>query len=248
MPKRNLPHTALPQQPSIRWPCRPVIGGSWRAVRGALRTSVLNVAPPPTASDPFALRRETVAMRCLPIEALPHAYLVEVLAARRSGIAGIFRFMLGPEQVVPLLGHGANLGCFVAATPPGCIATEGVEQYIQLFTSTLRAPDGRFLVVQSPKDVVRARPGAARRGGWRKHVRPMVALGEVGDGLYRYEGTMAYGEQLSWVRLAVAPDGQVNMEDDEPLAPLEPAPVETFAGAWQIFAPESGSPFPGPQR
>ena len=57
---------------------------------------------------------------------------------------------------------------------------------------------------------------------------------------------MAYSEQLSWVRLTVAPDGQVTMEDDDPLAPLAPAPAETFAGAWQIFASrKDDTPFQG---
>ena len=243
MPKPNVPHAAASRQARSPWPCRPVIAGTWRAVGSALRNAVLGVTPATKPGDPFDLGRETIAMRCLRIEALPGAYLVEALAARASGEAGIFRFMLGPLQVVPLQGHAADFGRFVAATPPGHIAADGAQQYIELFTSTLRTADGRFVLVQSANDVIRARPEAARqRAQWRRHVRPLTALGEIEAGRYGYEGTMAYSAQLSWVRLTVDPSGQVTMEDDNPLAPLAPAPAETFAGAWQIFEPAPAVP------
>jgi AAA+ superfamily predicted ATPase len=116
-----------------------------------------------------------------------------------------------------------------------------VDDYVRFFLYFVRtADDESFTLIESQEEIalpagdvseeLRQRLAAARR-----RVTPLTTPSLDGDGRWAMECSVAFGSALYAVQLAVAPDGIVEMTDDDPVEALdglnvaECAPLRLFA-------------------
>ena len=99
-----------------------------------------------------------------------------------------------------------------------------VVDYVRYFMYFLRADAGAFVLIESADEVASADDATAddeALQGARSHARPLVVHGTDGSGRWLVDSTVAHGGTLFSAPLAVDPDGEVEMLDDEPIGLLD---------------------------
>lgn len=109
------------------------------------------------------------------------------------------------------------------------LTDETVADYVRFFFYFLRADSGAFVLTEDSSeigpdddtDVDSTEAGTALTlAEARGQTRPLTARGRD-DGRWLFDATIAYGDALFTSSIAVGPDGQVEMLDDEPIGTLD---------------------------
>lgn len=153
------------------------------------------------------------------------------------------------------------------------LTDETVLDYTRFFLFFLRGDEGAFTLVEAPTEV-RAR---GKDDAWfdqfrselnfpvaklwmrlqraREQVKPLALGKKDEEGRWLLEAVLAYGRDLYRATLAVAPDGQITMLDDQPIDTLDELEAPAFAALGLEPAPEpveerasAGEPAEAPTR
>lgn len=166
-----------------------------------------------------------IASRCSRLAFYESHHLMELEFVRDHGVERAFA-LDGPQGIAWLNGgstpiHDANDAESLALTE------ETAADYVKFFFYFLRADEGAFVLIESEAEVGPA-DGVVARGEdegevltleeARTKARPVLI--RRADGRWHTDVTVAYGGVLYSASVAVEPDGNVEMTDDDPIGML----------------------------
>lgn len=140
--------------------------------------------------------------------------------------------LFGPDRA-ELLGGESNPMHEVNELEALVLSNDQVSAYVRFFLFFLRGDEGAFALIESKEDLQLESPegtGAsgedqadvqARLDELREQVTPLSTPEPDGQGGWALSATMVYDNSLFGVELIVAPDGTVEMADDQPIAELD---------------------------
>jgi tetratricopeptide (TPR) repeat protein len=166
--------------------------------------------------------------------------------------------LVGPQSTVWLNGssspiHETNQAESLALSP-ATVDEPTVIDYIRFFLKFLRGDAGAFVLLESSdqirsgesRDQIRLGGHVSRRAederelltleAARGKARPLLMRGHDGEGRWLAAATIAYEGDIFSASLAVTPEGEVTMTDDEPIGALGPLKVQFPALEWEALA------------
>jgi SpoVK/Ycf46/Vps4 family AAA+-type ATPase len=122
------------------------------------------------------------------------------------------------------------------------LSADNVCAYAIFFCEFVYGPEGRFRVIETIEDVPWLPTASeATKSALAEKVGPVVCTGKTSDGNYMLKVQMLYAGTLFKTSLEVAPNGMVNMSDDEPLLADLPVVADTLPAPAPVEG-RSGSP------
>ena len=148
------------------------------------------------------------------------------------GVAGVERAMVlhGPAGTYWLDGQSTPVHV-VNALESLALTDATVLDYVRFFLFAIRGEQGAFVLIEAPEEIGLTPVAAdtssdtsAQVTSLREHWTPMRQEALSGGG-FRVRATVAYSGELYASVFAVKPDGEIVMEDDQPLAALGGVPT-----------------------
>jgi tetratricopeptide (TPR) repeat protein len=165
--------------------------------------------------------------------------LIELQFARDCGTGRAF-VLDGPVDMVWLNGDSTPIHA-INDVESLVLTQSNVADYVRFFFYFLRADEGAFILLESREDIcpdgdVENHTDDASDGigveAARAEARPLRMRGFEATGRWLIDGTVAYGGDLFSTTIAVAPDGTVEMIDEDQIGTLagltvrQPPPLE----------------------
>lgn len=172
-------------------------------------------------------------LRSLPLEFYPGWHLLEGLARYSSNAAGVFRMLIGPDDLLLLDGTSPpihDLNTRALRLDNNRVGT----QYLRFFCGAVHGEAGPFSIVERI-GMLKLNPalGADEVAQVKAAVRPVRrGRGASADVL---SAAVLHGGALFRTRFRVQPQGMVEMLDDERVAAQATAEAGTHDGIWEVF-------------
>lgn len=216
----------------IGWPCRPIIPGVWCdvpssisaaiAAEGARRGDMRTMLPSPIER-----------MRSLPLGFYPGWFLVEGLARYTINAAGVFRMLIGPDELLLLDGtsppiHELNIRVLRLEN------NAAMDQYLRFFCGVVHGDAGPFSIVER-MEMLTLNPALGAEAAERVKVAVQPVMRCKGDDVDVRSAAVVYGAALFRSRFKVRPSGMVEMLDDDLVEPNVLERASTYDGIWAVF-------------
>lgn len=199
------------------WPVPPVIPGPWMdlpvASAAVLIADLLSAGTDAAPGTIHAARVQAPAFR-------RDILLIECLTARVSADGGgaTLLFALGPEFVTLFDGTAPVVHALNAEAPPQLGERDELEAYLHFFGHVVCGEAGAFQILESADALPPHRASPVLTRLIEKSVEPLFPLARHDDGCQDVEAVVLYGATLFKVIFRVAPDGKVEMLEDDPMA------------------------------
>jgi len=107
---------------------------------------------------------------------------------------------------------------------PIALSRDHVLVYVRFFFTYIKGTQGRFLIIDNPDEIDwKDEPPPAGRKALAKMIEPLSLLRVDADGTYQLQASMVFKDSLFAAKVAVSPNGQVTLYDEELL--VEDIPV-----------------------
>ncbi len=228
----------VPNDAETDWPCRPLLRGAWSDVPPDIAVAI-EAEGARRANLPITMPFPIERMRSLPLAFYPGCFLVEGLARYSVHAAGVFRMIVGPDELRILDGtsppiHEVNAR---ALRLPNGAAT---DQYLRFFCGAIQGDAGPFgLVEDMGMLTINPALGAEDLARVRAAVRPLKRRRGAGGDVHA--AAIVHGTALFRSRLKVQPDGMVEMISDEPVVPNVLERAGTYDGIWEVIEEPAGA-------
>jgi ATP-dependent Zn protease len=193
-------------------------GGAWEAAQDERASDAL--ARLGAAAPQFFADAELVGARSVDLRFYADHRLLELEIERGSVPERAFA-LHGTERTRWLNGDSAPIHETNADEALG-LTDDTVEDYLRFFLYFVRGESGPFVLVESPDQIAAADASALR-------ITPLTMRERDADDRWVLEGSIAFDGGLFLATLAVAPDGLVEMVDDQPIGSLENVSVPEYA-------------------
>jgi hypothetical protein len=132
--------------------------------------------------------------------------------------AGLFSWLDGISSVLYTLNDGDGLD----------LRDDEVLGYLRFFFFAVRGSEGPFILVEDPDSVTDMGAGVEALGRVRSALGPMTFAGRDPDGRFCVDASAAYGGAILNTRIAVKPDGKLEIPDIQVVAELDGLSVPEY--------------------
>jgi hypothetical protein len=197
-------------------------GGAWEpASQDHAAAALARLA---SAAAPFFAGAGLVGARSVVLPFYAAHRLLELHLERGGATERVF-VLHGPDATRWLNGESAPIYETNAAESLR-LTDETVVDYLRFYLYFLRADAGAFVLVESEDEL--AAQGDRDDSSLRSRVTPLTIRSIDGAGRWVIEGSVAYEGYFFLATFAVAPDGLIEMVDDEPVGPLDGITVPEY--------------------
>jgi hypothetical protein len=208
------------------WCGPPIFGGDWIELEGAeALTLAYEIGAATGGRDDLTTDARIELLRVRDIACYPGAMLIEAqaLVGERRGLSN---HLYGPWGLVTLDGSSAVLHNLNETEGTLSLETEAqVRDYQLLFCNTVRGGDGRFQIATMPEPLPWL-PGAAPDDAVLATISHPIRLSRNAEGGWKSEAPVLYGTTLFYAKFQIAPNGMMEMVDDEPVDQVEVLPED----------------------
>lgn len=236
-------------QPQTSWSRAPLLAGDWRDLDPDTGASVLRLIGVHhrvgTQRTPLPLAAFCDRVRSRPLACFDGAMLIETQGRLTGGVTGIAAFVVTGDQVVAVDGSSAWIHDLNDLAGSHLQSPEARLDYVRLFMNSVRHEGELF----QPLEAVEAlshrvvRPEALREL-LEPRARPITPAGFDEEGRWLFALTVCYRQAVFETRLALTPDGILEMVGDDLLLENLPVRSERMEGLFVTADLETPAPCP----
>lgn len=236
-------------QPQGSWSRAPLLAGDWRDLDPDTGASVLRLIGVHhrvgANRTPLPLAAFCDRVRSRPLVCFDGAMLIETQGRLTGGVTGIAAFVLTGEQVVAVDGGSAWIHDLNDVSGSHLRTPEARLDYVRLFMNSVRHDGELFQPLEAVEAlahrVVRPETLGDLLGSY---ARPITPAGFDEEGRWLFALTVCYRQALFEAKLALTPDGILEMVGDDLLLENVPVRSERMEGLFVTADLETPAPCP----
>ena len=229
-----------PSSAKTAWPCRPLLRGTWRDVPARIADAIEAEGTRP-GNRPNEMPTPIASMRSMKLSFYPDHFLVEARARYSVEADGIFRMIVGPDDMYILNGTSSPIHELNARVLQLTDDAAG-DEYLRFFCGAIRGEAGPFGLVED-MSMLTVNPAleAEALARVKAAVCPLERRKDAGCDVHL--ATVVHGTALFRSHFKVRPNGLVEMLDDELVVPNVLERASTYDGIWEVIGePAAASP------
>lgn len=220
----------LAGEPPQPWPARPIMSGDWQYASQDQVSILRSKFRIHVSQEERMLLDGITRLRALPLSCHEDAVLFEGETRDSSRQSGVVSFLLHKKGITLLDGKSDRLHALNAWSPVITRTKEQAETYLKLFVGSLIAEEGNFRILQTPEEIVwKDDTGKESHQEVVKKMKPLE-LQPNGDS-WKGTGVVQYGKHLFVSTFSLAPNGKVEMPDDDTIGENLPIAATRYAGS-----------------